>query len=338
MKALLHAIEKWEWTHNGFRSALGEKNVDSFIPTRLRNTKYIAGNADYSNEHFMDQLDDYDLIVLRSWFSFVDPNFKKLLNYNTSAPKILLDYEDSYFIHSIYRSKQITLYFKRELIKEKIGLWASIQWLPAQFARTTFISPLFFHKNPIDMINLTPALFSMGSKLRPYPVTTIPDPNIKGKTDRDIDLSMMMTLSHRERRNTFNYVNKMSASYKDRKFVLSSGSGIPKKKYLETIASSKAGISVRGMGYDAFRYWEIPCYGAALFSKKTPMAIQNDFTEDESALFFSTNDELRSKFDKYVVNSDEWKEIAKAGQDQFFKYHTPEKRIENLILSELRKL
>ncbi|MCW6159762.1 MAG: glycosyltransferase [Candidatus Micrarchaeales archaeon] len=339
MKVLLHAIEQFEWTHHGFRELLGERNVDSFIPKELRNTRYIADKTNYSNENYIEDLDKYDLIVFRSWFSFVDSNFKNVLDHSTSAPKIVLDYEDSYLIHNVCRSKQIALYFKRELVRQKVNFWDAMRWLPAQFAKTTYLSPMFFHKNPFDMINLTPKVYTKKSKLRPYPVTTIPDERYTHAQDknRDIDLSLIMTLSHGERKKVFSGAQKMAAVHKGKRFILKK-SGLTKDEYLKVLTKSKVSISVRGMGYDSFRYWEVPCYGAALLSKRTPMAIPNDFVEGKSALFFDKYEELDAKFNRYVVESDEWKEIARAGQENFFKYHTPKKRIKNTILREIEEL
>ena len=109
---------------------------------------------------------------------------------------------------------------------------------------------------------------------------------------------------------------------------------VGKDKYIETIRNSKSGLSTRGTGYDTWRYWEIPCYGTALLAQRTPINIPNDFADEESALFFKDFDELKQKFEKYVIKSNEWLEIAKNGQKHFFKYHTPQKRAE-YILSKL---
>lgn len=112
---------------------------------------------------------------------------------------------------------------------------------------------------------------------------------------------------------------------------------VERKKYVDVLLRSKASISVRGLSYNAFRYWEIPYYGAMLLSKRTPLIIPHDWVDGESALFFDENEELRQKFEKYVVKSDEWKEIARKGRANYFNYHTPKKLINDMVLEKIRK-
>ena len=44
-------------------------------------------------------------------------------------------------------------------------------------------------------------------------------------------------------------------------------SALPWADYMRLLSRSKIGVSVRGLGYDTYRYWEIPYAGALLLEQ-----------------------------------------------------------------------
>ena len=68
-----------------------------------------------------------------------------------------------------------------------------------------------------------------------------------------------------------------------------------------------------------------------LISQNLPLILPANFIDGGHALFFNNFNELKYKFLKYVVNFDEWMEIARKGQERFLEYHTPKKRVQYLL-------
>ncbi len=67
------------------------------------------------------------------------------------------------------------------------------------------------------------------------------------------------------------------------------------------------------------------------YGQKLPINIKNNFIDGESAVFFNSGQQLKKKFVKYFLKSNEWQEIAKKGYKHYHKYHTPECRAQTLI-------
>ena len=145
------------------------------------------------------------------------------------------------------------------------------------------------------------------------------------------DVSFMGHDNNQERSKYLQYFRGIVKKYNLRSIISSEFVG--KQKYFDAIRSSKAGLALRGIGRDTWKYWEIPSVGSLLISQLVPLNIPNNFIDEESALFFKDKEELERKIKRYVIDSEEWKEIARNGCKQFFKYHTPNDRIKNLLES-----
>lgn len=318
MKVLLHFDLSAGFISNAFEEKLGKTKIDSFI---------LGDNI----QNF--DLDKYDLIVLQSE-SFFDKHFNKILNYKTSAIKIFIDMNDDFFIRRIYHNNNINLYFKRELYKDMSYLYKfewSLRYIYGMYIITPtyrtyniygYINPLSFACNyaiegrfkKIKSLNLYSSLYKRNNKSK-----------------RDIDLSFMMNITNISKRaEVYNFLKQSNVNNKIKLFM---PQYIAKDIYFDKLSHSKASISIRGMGWDTFRYWEIPSNGAMLISQQLPIVIQNNFVDNESALFFRTNEDLYKKIKRKIISSDEWQEIARNGNDMVLKYHTPKRRAEYIINS-----
>ena len=165
--------------------------------------------------------------------------------------------------------------------------------------------------------------------IAPIPLTIANPFKNKIKRERIYEISFVGHNNNPERRMYLKMLNGYITKNKIKSFV--STKIVNKERYIKIIKNSKSGLSSRGTGYDTWRYWEIPCYGTALLAQRTPINIPNNFVDGESALFFKDFNELKQKFEKYAIKSNEWFEIAKGGQEHFFKYHTPKKRAEYIL-------
>ncbi|MDE1767791.1 MAG: glycosyltransferase family 1 protein [Candidatus Micrarchaeota archaeon] len=341
MKVLLHGPHKADYIYTGFSKLLGERSVVSYLhPSFLIPHPELRGKYDIdSTDGILEDLDRFDLIAF-SQRAFLDPNFNQILNANTSATKIFVDGEDDFFLRNVYKHKEIKFYFKRELyrgISQSMALEWGVRYFYGAYLFMTLHNKLSFSRS-LQWLSLPYAVAVKNKslpKLLPFPLAIEPT-EVRGPSKRDLNLFFCMSVHKRlaERHRYYDYLNK-AAYENDRINIEIRNGGLKRSEYLKRLMSSKASISLRGMGFDCDRYWEIPCYGAMLMSQRLPLLIPHDFVDGESAVFFDTPEELMQKLEKYVVGSDEWKSIAREGQRLFFKYHTPEKRVKDLILKYL---
>lgn len=102
-------------------------------------------------------------------------------------------------------------------------------------------------------------------------------------------------------------------------------------EYSQQLLSHKIGLNLRGYGYDTVRYWEIPAHGTLLFSERLNIQIGNDFVDGETAVFFSSPEEMMEKLDYCLKNEGYVDKIRIAGFEHFKKYHTSKIRAEQII-------
>ena len=327
MKVLFYGSSKPDYYHEGFIDICGSKNI-SFID----NNVCINGSYQYVLEK--GDLDKFDLIIFNC-DSFFEKEMENVLKTKTSATKIYIDTDDILFIKNIYKNNEIKFYFKRETLNE-LPLTQKIEWL----IRHTY--GLYYQRSKDQGIkNLRANLkylalpYELGiktkklKKLKPFPITTLTSPK-KFTKNKQYDLSFIGSLHQLGVRHQY-YNNLLKFQNEINNKMLIQTKTIPKQQYNDIISNSKAGVSIRGYGFDTFRYWEIPCLGSLLISQNLPLIIPNNFIDNEHALFFNDFNELKYKFLKYVVNSDEWMEIARKGQERFLEYHTPKKRVQYLL-------
>ncbi|HCQ31618.1 TPA: hypothetical protein DIU27_04540 [Candidatus Collierbacteria bacterium] len=92
--------------------------------------------------------------------------------------------------------------------------------------------------------------------------------------------------------------------------------------YRKTLAEYKIGLNLKGLGDDTVRYYEIPAYGALLFSQKLSIVIENDFKDGETAIFFDGIDEMKEKLLFCLHHERYVDKIRLAGYRWFTKYHS----------------
>lgn len=89
---------------------------------------------------------------------------------------------------------------------------------------------------------------------------------------------------------------------------------IEKEEYNKQLMASLVGVSVRGNGWDTYRYWEIPYFGAALLSQRLEIIIPNDFADGQEAVFYNNAEDFKFKLRGMLENQEKTFEIAKAGR------------------------
>lgn len=102
--------------------------------------------------------------------------------------------------------------------------------------------------------------------------------------------------------------------------------------YLTRLSSSHVGLSVRGLGFDTLRYWEIPLCCSMLLSEKPTIHIRDNFVHEKSAIFVKNDlGDLVDKARYYSTHAQEADEIGQAGHAHSLKYHLPRHRAEFVL-------
>ncbi len=334
MKILVYTSQKGHFLAPellyGLKEKLG-KNVCIYRP-RPKDMAVLPNAAEPTS--ITEVLDDFDALIIH-YTAFRDKDFEHVLNRKTNVIKIFLDHFDDFFVRKIYKHPEISYYLKRELYKRTPSLSYLLNWKMRYTYELLFESlqeksrELFSRWNlPIGV-----AVNRTYSKLRPYQLTIVPK-HIRQGVRKVYDVSFLGHLTSPERSRYVSALKQIGMGLGINCLVLANRKGpnpVSQNEYILKLAMSKAGLSAKGVGYDTVRYWELPAYGSTLISERLPLVIPHDFIDAESALFFGNNEELKQKIKKYVVDSDEWKEIARNGQRQFFRYHTPKKRAEQVL-------
>ena len=285
--------------------------------------------------------DDYDAIIFFNT-AFYSKNFFQILNAKTSTKKVFLDEIDDFFVRKIINHPEIDLYIKREYYTVAPAKNYIINWT-IRYAREMLRpagAPKDYHQWLYSKWN-QPCGFSwqyarQQSKTPFLPLSvSVPDPAthqpaIIKPEEKFLSLSFIGHPNNPERRRYINYLNNNSEDYGfDNSYI--STDIVSQKEYYDILSNSQAGLSLRGVGVDTWRYWEIPSRKVALFSQRLPISINNDFIDGESAVFFSSEEELKQKFSKYILKSTEYIDIARNGHAHYKKYHTPLRRAQTLI-------
>lgn len=104
---------------------------------------------------------------------------------------------------------------------------------------------------------------------------------------------------------------------------------IDRPTYLRILADSKTSVSVKGLGWDCYRYWEIAAKGILLISDISPILIHKDFND---ALKFDNLNSLETIL-KFVKDTPD--EILESLALKLLmhtkEHHTPKKRAQYIL-------
>lgn len=106
-----------------------------------------------------------------------------------------------------------------------------------------------------------------------------------------------------------------------------------KKDYNRSLRASLVGVAVRGMGWDTYRYWEIPYFGAALLSQRPGHVIPGNFVEDQEAVFYDTAGDFKTKLRIMLSKPEETLRIATAGHKALRERHLSVNRARTVLES-----
>jgi hypothetical protein len=106
---------------------------------------------------------------------------------------------------------------------------------------------------------------------------------------------------------------------------------IPKEEYNKHLMSSLVGISVRGCGWDTYRYWETAFFGRALLSQRLGILIPDNFLDGHEAVFFDGISDFRCKLEDLLRDPKRAAAIGQAGRSACLDRHMSTHRAKKVL-------
>ena len=114
-------------------------------------------------------------------------------------------------------------------------------------------------------------------------------------------------------------------------FGLTFADRVEQEAYAATLLDARIGLNFFGFGFDTVRYWELPAHGCMLFSEKLPIRVPHNFTDGESAVFFTTLGDLEERLRLYLNRHEKVAEIGVNGREHLLRFHTGSARARQLL-------
>ena len=278
-------------------------------------------------------IDDFDFCVVGVLNSDNRKIIEKILK-NMKYPIYYLDGRDDPFLsHYIMRN---IIYYKRELYAGHDSMIQKAKSLGRlglsyynRMDKNIRISKKYSALNMVSPKSLKHKVFPINLTVNEHEFPKYTgekeyDFSFVGSSNNEYRIKMSLMLSKFAKENGFNaFFNIRSKGFKKT-------DALSWTEYVKIVQKSKISISLPGLGFDTFRYWEIPFYGSCLLSPQLPIKIPNNFRDMESAIFYKNLSDLKHKI-IYVLRNDSWKSIAKAGNEYFFKSHTSKDRASTIV-------
>lgn len=238
-----------------------------------------------------------------------------------ARPVVYVDGEDHYWLHGMSGLADVA--FKREVL------------LRAPLLRIKSPPRRLYHRvrghaEWADPLRRQLGVAHVGDKRAlPMPLGVI-DYGLEPHSEKEHDVVFLGSSTHAVRRSVAAAVEELGA----RGLRVVSGATSPAKRpswddYIRTLSRARVGISVRGGGFDTYRYWETPYAGAVLVAETPQIALPDNFVDGEDA-FFAPVDELAETALR-VLERDDLQEIAARGRERVLRHHTSVARAQRLL-------
>ena len=215
-----------------------------------------------------------DAVVLGSLRPGVRSAVDEVLKMSSRPPVALLDGEDDPFVLGVV--SRIDVYFKREILASSTaGAPREILRRVHRLARKPFETrdPL---RSPVRVARAS------DRRLTPLPLAWIgqlPEPQ-----PAEFDVAFLSGPTSPVREVVRRQLEQLRAEGLHIR-LLEEGERLGWHDYIRVLARSRIGVSVRGGGYDTYRYWEIPSAGSLLLAEPTRILIPENFEDDREAIF-----------------------------------------------------
>jgi hypothetical protein len=262
-----------------------------------------------------------DAIVICSLRDSVIDEVRRVLELAPTKLVAFVDGEDHPYVRGIASS--VDVYFKRETLRRSARLRAR---MPARRLYHRRRYPQWWG----DPLRREVAVASARSRnVVPLPFGII-DTGFQPTAEKDIDIAFLASATSPERARVADALRELERDGVTVRSAsdLSPGSRLAWSDYIELLSRSRIGVSVRGLGYDTYRYWEIPYAGALLLSEPTRTVIPDNFVDGHEA-FFAPVERLAERARELL--SGDTRDVAEAGRRKLLAHHTSVHRARSVL-------
>lgn len=264
-------------------------------------------------------LDWADAVIIGSLHKSAYEAAREVLRLAPDKPTAFLDGGDDPYVHEIAR--HVDVYIKREVpLRHRVQTPLPLQKLYFRLGGAPqWRGPL---REVLDFAKVG------DPRIVPLPFGVI-DHGQRAVREKAYDVAFMGMPTSRERTRLR---RDLAALAREGVRVFAPDGRISWWDYLEILGKARVGISVRGHGFDTYRYWEIPALGTMLLSEKPRIVIPDNFVHGEEAWFA---DPARMPDAIREVLAMDTERIAAAGHRKLLAKHTSRARA-STVLAHLR--
>jgi Glycosyl transferases group 1 len=258
-----------------------------------------------------------DAVVIGSLRSGIRTIVDEVLGLAGRPPVVYIDGEDLFYVLGVL--PHVDVYFKRELVLP--GGASRLRELARRVRRR-----MRQRKEVRDRLADPVGVARAGNaRLRPLPfgwVGPLPEPQPK-----EFDVTFLNRPTSPQRAVVRAQLERLAADGV-RVRLLAEGESLDWWSYMDILARSRIGVSVRGLGYDTFRYWEIPAAQALLLAETPRIVIPGNFVDGREAVFAPV-DRLVERIPGLLADGTE--AIARAGHERLLEAHTSVQRGQTVL-------
>ena len=222
---------------------------------------------------FANAVRSSDAVVIGSLRSGIRALVGDLLAMRHRPPVVFLDGEDDFFVLGVRR--HVDLYFKREIVLPGTASRAREVLRRAHRAARKHRE----HRDPLaDPVSVA----RVGDRrLRPLTFGWL-GPTLERRAV-DYDVAFLVGPTSPVRIAVQRDLRQLAAEGV-RVRLLEPGERLGWHEYMQVLAHSRIGVSIRGGGFDTRRYWEVPAAGAMLLSETPRIVIPSNFVNGREAV------------------------------------------------------
>jgi hypothetical protein len=258
-----------------------------------------------------------DAIVVGSLRSGVLPYVHEVLALRPRPPVALLDGEDDVFV--LRAVSQVDAYFKREILLSRTA------GVPREILRRghRLVRERGERRDPLaDPICVARAT---DRRLTPLPLAWIGA--LPERRPLEYDVAFLHGPTSAVRGVVRQELERLRGEGV-RVRLLEEGERLGWSEYMNVLTRSRIGVSVRGGGYDTYRYWEVPAAGALLVSEPLPIVIPGNFADGSEAAFVPVR-RMAARIRELLTTDTE--ALAAAGRRRLASAHTSVARAQAVL-------
>jgi hypothetical protein len=258
-----------------------------------------------------------DAIVVASLRDNVADDVRRVLELRGATPTAFVDGEDDPYVRGI--ASHVDVYFKRETLRSGIRLHVRMP------ARRLYHRRRYPERWRDPLRREIAVATSRFRGVVPLPFGII-DTGFEPRAEKDVDVAFLASPTSPER---VRVAEELRALEREGAVVESAtNANLPWLDYIELLSRSRIAVSVRGLGYDTYRYWEIPYAGALLLSEPVQTIIPDNFVDGREAVFAPV-DRLAERA-RELLGQDN-RAIAEAGRQKLLALHTSVHRARTVL-------